>query len=89
MTNQTNPLLADAELPAFSAITPAHVNPAIDEVLAGFRAEVERLAADPAARDFSTLMAPLERWEETLGRTFSPVSHLHGVKDSPELREAY
>ena len=89
MTNDTNPLLADAELPAFSAITPAHVNPAIDEVLAGFRAEVERLAADPQARDFATLMAPLERWEETLGRTFSPVSHLHGVKDSPELREAY
>ncbi|WP_374602021.1 M3 family metallopeptidase [Arenimonas sp.] len=89
MTNDTNPLLADAELPAFSAITPDHVNPAIDEVLAGFRAEVERLATDPQARDFATLMAPLERWEETLGRTFSPVSHLHGVKDSPELREAY
>ncbi len=89
MTNNANPLLADAELPAFSAITPAHVNPAIDEVLAGFRADVERLAADPQARDFERLMAPLERWEETLGRTFSPVSHLHGVKDSPELREAY
>ena len=89
MTNSPNPLLADAELPAFSAITPDQVNPAIDEVLAGFRAEVERLAADTAARDFSTLMAPLERWEETLGRTFSPVSHLHGVKDSPELRAAY
>ena len=89
MTNTANPLLTDAELPAFSAISPDHVNPAIDEVLAGFRAEVERLAADPQARDFASLMAPLERWEETLGRTFSPVSHLHGVKDSPELREAY
>ena len=88
MTTQ-NPLLASAELPAFSAITPAHVNPAIDDVLAGFRAEVDRLTADPSARDFATLMAPLERWEERLGRTFAPVSHLHGVKDSPELREAY
>jgi oligopeptidase A len=86
---QTNPLLAPGELPAFSAIAPEHVNPAIDEVLAGFRAEVERLTADPAARDFATLMAPLERWEEWLGRVFAPVSHLHGVKDSPELREAY
>ena len=27
--------------------------------------------------------------EERLGRSFAPVSHLHGVKDSPELREAY
>jgi len=89
MTNQANPLLADAELPAFSAIAPEHVNPAIDEVLAGFRAEVDRLTADPSARDFASLLAPLERWEEKLGRSFSPVSHLHGVKDSPELREAY
>lgn len=89
MDTKTNPLLADAELPAFSAIAPEHVNPAIDEVLAGFRAEVDRLVADPSARDFARLMAPLERWEEKLGRTFSPVSHLHGVKDSPALREAY
>jgi oligopeptidase A len=87
--NTENPLLATGELPAFSAIAPAHVNPAIDDVLAGFRAEVDRLTADPSARDFATLLAPLERWEERLGRTFAPVSHLHGVKDSPELREAY
>ena len=87
--NTENPLLAAGELPAFSAITPDHVNPAIDEVLAGFRADVARLVADPQARDFARLMAPLERWEERLGRTFSPVSHLHGVKDSPALREAY
>ena len=84
-----NPLLAAGELPAFSAIAPEHVNPAIDDVLACFRAEVDRLTADPSARDFATLLAPLERWEERLGRTFAPVSHLHGVKDSPELREAY
>ncbi len=85
----TNPLLAERDLPAFSAFAPEHLNPAIDHVLAGYRAEVERLVADPAARDFATLMAPLERWEEKLGRTFSPASHLHGVKDSPALREAY
>ena len=89
MESNNNPLLSDAELPAFSAITPAHVNPAVDTVLAGFRADVERLVADPSARDFARLMAPIEHWEERLGRTFSPVAHLHGVKDSPELREAY
>ena len=74
-----NPLLAQAELPDFPAIRPEHVNPAIDEVLAGFRAAVDALTADPQARDFATLMAPLERWEEKLGRVFAPVSHLHGV----------
>ena len=85
----TNPLLAQAELPDFPAIRPEHVNPAIDAVLADFRTAVDTLTADPQARDFATLMAPLERWEEKLGRVFAPVSHLHGVKDSPELREAY
>ncbi|HLS83303.1 MAG TPA: M3 family metallopeptidase [Arenimonas sp.] len=85
----TNPLLDQGDLPAFSAIRPDHVNPALDRVLADYRAEVERLVADPGARDFARLMAPLEHWEERVGRVFSPVSHLHGVKDSPELREAY
>ena len=89
MTQTANPLLADAELPDFPAIRPEHVNPAIDALLAEFRAAVDRLTADPAARDFERLMAPLERLEERLGRAFAPVSHLHGVKDSPELREAY
>ena len=87
--DNANPLLAERELPAFAAFAAHDLNPAIDAVLAGYRAEVERLVADPGARDFATLMAPLERWEEKLGRTFSPASHLHGVKDSPALREAY
>ena len=85
----TNPLLAERELPAFASFAPEHLNPAIDAVLSGYRAEVERLVADPEAREFGRLMAPLERWEEKLGRTFSPASHLHGVKDTPALREAY
>ena len=89
MTESANPLLADAELPAFSRIEPAQVNPAIDAVIGEFRAAVDRLTADPGARDFPTLMAPLERLEEKLSRCFAPVSHLHSVKDSPELREAY
>jgi oligopeptidase A len=84
-----NPLLAPSELPSFGEITPDHVNPAIDAVLAEFRTQVERLCAAPDARDFAHLMAPLEVLEERLGRAFAPVSHLHNVKDSPELREAY
>ncbi len=89
MNTTPNPLLADGELPAFSAIAPEHVLPAIEAVLADYHVEVERLVADPAARDFNSLIAPLERLEERLGRSFAPVSHLHGVKDSPQLREVY
>ena len=89
MTLPENPLLAESELPAFSAITADQVNPAIDAVLADFRREVVRLTADDATPSFAALMAPLERQEDKLARTFAPVSHLHGVKDTPELRDAY
>ncbi|PKM16053.1 MAG: oligopeptidase A [Gammaproteobacteria bacterium HGW-Gammaproteobacteria-2] len=84
-----NPLLAHNELPDFGQISADHVNPAIDTVLEQYRAAVAALCADPGARDFAQLMAPLELLEERLSRAFAPVAHLHGVKDSPELREAY
>jgi len=87
---QPNPLLADAELPPFSALRPDHVLPALDAVIAGYRAAVDALTGpDAPAPTFDTLMAPLERHEERLGRAFAPVSHLHGVRDTPELREVY
>ncbi|HRO88483.1 MAG TPA: oligopeptidase A, partial [Chiayiivirga sp.] len=89
MKNTANPLLCDGELPPFSRVTAADVAPAIDVLLRDGREAVERLAADPAARSFDALMRPLELQEERLNRAFSPVSHLHGVKDTPELREAY
>ncbi|WP_334132162.1 M3 family metallopeptidase, partial [Silanimonas lenta] len=56
---------------------------------AEYREAVERLVADPAARDFDSLAAPLEALDEKLSRVWSPVSHLHGVMDSPELRAVY
>ena len=89
MDTTPNPLLSPALLPDFPALQPAHVVPAVEAVLADYRAAVERLVADPTARDFDSLIAPLERLDEQLSRTWSPVSHLHGVKDSPELREVY
>ncbi|MBS3957862.1 MAG: M3 family metallopeptidase [Xanthomonadaceae bacterium] len=85
----TNPLLSPALLPDFPAIEPAHVVPAIEAVIADYREAVERLVADPSARDFDSLVAPLAQLDERLSRTWSPVAHLHGVKDSPALREAY
>jgi oligopeptidase A len=90
MNPEPNPLLADAELPPFSAVRPDQVLPAIDAVIADYRAAVDALtSAADAEPTFDSLMLPLERHEERLGRVFAPVSHLHGVKDSPELREVY
>ena len=85
----TNPLLRDAELPAFSAILPEHVEPAIAAILAEYRAGIDGLTASAGPRDFAGTMLPQEALDERLGRAWSPVSHLHSVKDTEALRKAY
>ena len=50
MNPTKNPLLADGELPAFSAIAADQVLPAIETVLAEYQSQVERLTADAGAR---------------------------------------
>ncbi|OOG62510.1 oligopeptidase A [Rhodanobacter sp. B04] len=87
--NQDNPLLADDTLPAFSQIRPEHVEPAIDAILADYRAGIDALVAPGAPRDFATVMLTQERLEQRLARAWAPVSHLHSVADSEALRKVY
>ena len=86
---ETNPLLTDSALPAFIAIKPEHVKPAIDAVLADYQREIDMLTSGSAPRDFANTMLPQETLEMRVERAWSPVSHLHAVADSPALREAY
>ncbi len=85
----TNPLLATADLPSYAAIQPDHVEPAIDRVLAGNRAEIERLLAATDDYTWDNLLRPLEDLEDRLNKAWSPVNHLHSVRDSEALRAAY
>jgi oligopeptidase A len=87
--NHDNPLLTDDTLPAFSAIRPEHVIPAIDELLADYRMGIDALTAAGAPRDFQTVMLTQERLEQRLARAWAPVSHLHSVADSESLRAVY
>ncbi|GAA0712495.1 M3 family metallopeptidase [Dokdonella soli] len=84
-----NPLLATTGLPRFSAIRPEHVEPAVDAVLADYRARTDALLASDATRDFANVVLLGEDLEDRLNRVWAPVSHLHGVADSEELRKAY
>jgi len=85
----TNPLLRTDELPRFSEIRAEHVEPAIDAILADYRRDIDALTAAAGARDFANTMVPQEVLDERLSHAWSPVSHLHSVKDSEALREAY
>jgi len=87
--SDTNPLLETEGLPRFSAITPAHVEPAVDSLLADYRARIDALLAADEPRDFPAVVLLGEELEDRLNRAWAPVSHLHGVKDSEALREAY
>jgi oligopeptidase A len=84
-----NPLLETEGLPRFSAITPAHVEPAVDALLSDYRARIDALLASDGPRDFSDVVLLGEELDDRLSRAWAPVSHLHGVKDSEALREAY
>jgi oligopeptidase A len=84
-----NPLLSDAPLPAFSEIRAADVVPAIEAILADYQAGIDRITAADAPCDFDHVMLEQERLDQRLSRAWAPVSHLHAVADTPELRAAH
>jgi len=85
----TNPLLDTGPLPAFSSILPEHIEPAIDRILAEYQAGIDAMLASTEARTYDNVIQVAEALEDRLSRAWSPVSHLHGVKDSEPLRKAY
>ena len=84
----SNPLLSEAPLPDFPAITPAHVEPAIRGLLDENRRTLAALL-DGGAAGWDGLVAPIERMHHRLSRAWSPVGHLNGVMNNDELRAAY
>jgi oligopeptidase A len=84
-----NPLLNDAALPAFSKIRAADVVPAIDTILSDYQRGIDALVAPGAPHDFAHVMLEQERLDQRLSHAWAPVSHLHAVADTKELRAAY
>src|SRR5690348_3619889 len=84
-----NPLLGNAQLPAFSKIRVSDVVPAIDAILGDYQTGIDALIASDGPRDFEHVMLESERLDQRLARAWAPVSHLHAVADTKELRAAY
>ncbi len=92
MSEFNNPLLTmldTGKLPPFAQIKPEHAEPAVDTLLAEARAAVEASVNFDGAPTWASMVTPIEAAGDRLSRTFSPVSHLHSVMDSPEWRAAY
>ena len=84
-----NPLLvswtAAFELPPFDAVEPGHFRPAFDRALAAHRAEIDAIAAEPAAPSFENTIAALERSGRELERVSNVFFVLAGANTSDEI----
>ncbi|OCQ94504.1 peptidase M3 [Nostoc sp. MBR 210] len=87
-TISQNPLLRGTGLPPFTEIQAEQVIPAFQQLLKELDEELATLEAN-AQPTWSGLVEPLEKLTERLTWSWGIVSHLMGVKNSPQLREAY
>ncbi|MCD9542910.1 oligopeptidase A [Photobacterium carnosum] len=85
----SNPLLTMTDLPPFAHIKPEHIKPAIEQAITDCRNNVEAVLSQFQMPTWDTICRPLAELDDRLGRIWSPVGHLNGVKNSPELRQAY
>jgi oligopeptidase A len=88
MSLTSNPLYSYRGLPPFAQITPEHVVPAVTAVLEECRAAFDALEASVEPTWQSVVVAPREALH-ALDRVWSPVGHLMGVANSPQLRAAH
>ena len=88
----SNPLLEEHPLPPFARITVDHVEPAvnqrIDQIFSVLETQLS-LIENGAVPTWDNLVAPFEEASDLLNQTWSPISHLNGVKNSDALRKVY
>ncbi|BAY17162.1 oligopeptidase A [Anabaenopsis circularis NIES-21] len=83
-----NPLLKGTGLPPFTKIQPEQVIPAFTQLLKELDEQLTIIETN-VQPTWNGLVEPLEKLTERLNWTWGIVSHLMGVKNSPQLREAY
>lgn len=83
-----NPLLVSEGLPRFDRIEPYHIQPAIQALLEQSKVSLKKIE-EQAEPTWEGLLQPLEELDNPWERSWGPVGHLQGVKNTPELREAY
>jgi oligopeptidase A len=89
MNTHANPLLSITDHPAFDAIRPEHIAPALDLLLSQADDALTTVTAPGFPADWNTMARTLDVATERLGRAWGAVNHLNSVADTPELRAAY
>lgn len=87
---QSNPLLTFGRgIATYSDVKPEHIHPAIDFLLQKAQSAVDTATNPKTPPTWDDLVEPLEDATEALGRSWSVISHLNSVADTPQLRAAY
>lgn len=84
-----NPLTERAFPIPFDRLSAELVAPAVEELLATTRRDLDALGASEAPFDFEGVLGALERATERLEHAMTVIGHLEHIETSPALREAY
>ncbi len=89
----TNPLLgiksSDGGFPRFNEIGPKHFLPAIERLVKECRELTMQTLKGTQPPSWESLFAPIEEINDRLEQAWAVVSHLNGVINSPEVRDAH
>jgi len=73
----------------FSTLNVATYAAKLDDLLARHLQQIDTLLNQTSSFTWDNLMRPLDELDDELERFWSPMSHLHAVVNSPELRTCY
>ena len=84
-----NPFVNQSWLPAFTQFSSAYVNDAVSEQLDQAKHWLSETLPTLEKPSWATLVQPMEDAQNRISNTWSPISHLYGVKNSEDLRQEY
>ena len=76
-------------LPQFSTIDVNTFAERLEHLLANNLQQIDVLLQNQSPFTWDNLMRPLDDMDDALARFWSPLAHLHAVKNSPALRDCY
>lgn len=77
------------DLPSFKSIQPDQIYTKINQLISHNKTCIETILKQPEPYTWENLVQPIEELNEELSKQWSPISHLHAVMQSKDLREAY
>jgi len=76
-------------LPVFSEILPKDIKANVEEAIDDCKQVIADVLSSTKEYTWKSLVEPIDDIDDTLGKLFSPISHMNSVVSSDELREAY